>query len=83
MTTTAFSLHRLEEVIDEYIRQGMSGIFIRSLNPYGFAAEQANTLGYSMAAFTSQYLRALQYILEKNKSVFFLNISLHSSCLES
>ena len=36
----------------------MSGIFIRSLNPYGFAAEQANTLGYSMAAFTSQYLRA-------------------------
>lgn len=71
MTTTAFSLHRLEEVIDEYLRQGMNGIFIRSLNPYGFAAEQASKLGYGMTAFTSQYLRALQYILEKNKTVFF------------
>ena len=49
----------------------MSGIFIRFLNPYGFAAEQANTLGYSMAAFTSQYLRALQYILEKKQIRLF------------
>lgn len=71
MTTTAFSLHRLEEVIDEYLRRGMSGIFIRSLNPYGFAAEQASTLGYGMDAFADQYLRALQYILEKNRTVFF------------
>lgn len=71
MTTTAFSLHRLEEVIDEYIRQGMSGIFIRSLNPYGFAADQASTLGYDMTTFASQYLQALRYILEKNKTIFF------------
>ena len=71
MTTSAFSLERLHEVIDEYILRGMNGIFIRSLNPYGFAAEQAITLGYSMEHFVKRYLDALHYIIEINKKIFF------------
>ena len=71
MTTTAFSLNRLKDVVDEYVRLGMDGIFLRSLNPYGFAAEDAATLGYSMEHFVEKYLEALRYIMELNRKVFF------------
>ena len=47
MTTSSISLQHLEDIVKEYIRQGMSGIFILSLNPYGFAAEQSEKLGYT------------------------------------
>ncbi|WP_077073142.1 His-Xaa-Ser system radical SAM maturase HxsB [Mailhella massiliensis] len=71
MTTTSFSLHHLKDVVDEYVRLGMDGIFLRSLNPYGFAAEDAATLGYPMESFVENYLEALRYIMELNKTVFF------------
>ncbi len=71
MTTTAFSLNHLKDVVDEYVRQGMDGIFIRALNPYGFAAEEAASLGYGMERFVEKYLEALEYIIELNKKVFF------------
>lgn len=71
MTTTSFSLKRLKDIVDEYVRLGMNGIFIRSLNPYGFAAEQASELGYSMNDFVRQYLGILKYILQLNRKFFF------------
>lgn len=71
MTTTALSLEKLPEIIDEYITLGFNGIFIRSLNPYGFAAEQAGVLGYDMQNFVEAYTNALQYILSVNKTRFF------------
>ncbi len=40
MTTTSKNINNFIEVIDEYIKLGFQGIFIRSLNPYGFAAEK-------------------------------------------
>ncbi len=71
MTTTASSLRKFPEVIDEYIAQGFNGIFIRSLNPYGFAAEQADMLGYEMQEFVGAYTEALQHILHLNRTRFF------------
>ncbi|MDR2352811.1 MAG: His-Xaa-Ser system radical SAM maturase HxsB [Deltaproteobacteria bacterium] len=73
MTTTSFSLNNIETVIDEYIRLGFKGIFIRSLNPYGFAAQQNELLGYSSYQFVKAYLNALRYIIELNiqKNIFF------------
>ncbi len=71
MTTSAFSLHHLQEVIDEYLLRGMKGICIRSLNPYGFAAEQAAALGYDAADFAACYLEALDAILAVNRRVYF------------
>lgn len=71
MTTTASSLIRIPETIEEYIALGFNGIFIRSLNPYGFAAEQAGLLGYDMRAFVAAYTEALRYILSINKTRFF------------
>ena len=74
MTTSAMSLEKLQEVVDEYIIQGFNGIFIRSLNPYGFAAEQSSQLGYSQEAFAKQYLEVLGYIIKLNRSFFSQNI---------
>ena len=71
MTTTAYSLDLLEQIIEQYIEVGMNGIFIRSLNPYGFAAEQAATLGYPMEKFVEKYIDALHYILTKNEETYF------------
>lgn len=71
MTTSAASLDKLEEVIDEYVRLGMDGIFIRSLNPYGFAAENVRLIGYPMQDFTEKYLEALEYILKLNEQFYF------------
>ncbi|MDR1313049.1 MAG: His-Xaa-Ser system radical SAM maturase HxsB [Deltaproteobacteria bacterium] len=71
MTTTAHTLGRMGEVTDEYLRLGMNGIFIRSLNPYGFAAEDARTLGYASESFVDCYLKSLEYIFELNRNVYF------------
>lgn len=71
MTTSAVSLDHLEEVIAEYERRGMTGIFIRALNPYGFAAEQTARLGYGAEAFARRYLEALDAILALNQRLFF------------
>jgi uncharacterized protein len=39
MTTTAASLDSPAEIVDEYVRQGFSSIFLRPLSPYGFAVK--------------------------------------------
>jgi len=71
MTTTALSLRELQTVVDEYITLGFNGIFIRALNPYGFAAEKADLLGYDMHTFVELYIAALKYIFAINKERFF------------
>lgn len=71
MTTTAYSLNFLPQIIDEYVKLNFDGIFIRSLNPYGFAAEKVKTLGYSMELFVDKYIDALKYIFKINREVYF------------
>ncbi len=71
LTTTALSLHNLPSIIDEYIHLGFTGIFIRPLNPYGFAAEEKNVLGYDIQDFVVSYISALKYIFEINNKIFF------------
>jgi His-Xaa-Ser system radical SAM maturase HxsB len=71
MTTTAQSLNAFHEIIDEYINLKFNGIFIRSLNPYGFAAEQNTRLGYSMENFVNAYIQAIEYLFQINRKIFF------------
>jgi uncharacterized protein len=42
MTTTEASLNRVEDIIDEYLRLDLDGIFLRPLSPYGFAVKPSN-----------------------------------------
>lgn len=71
MTTSAKNLDNMKDVIDEYVRLGFKGIFLRSLNPYGFAAEKKNELGYDIEKFVDKYFEALSYLIEINKKVYF------------
>ena len=72
MTTTRASLEHPEAIMDEYIRLGFNSIVLRPLNPYGFAAKQWKSLGYSMEEWLVFYRRALAYaILLNQKGVSF------------
>lgn len=72
MTTTRFGLTRLRDIIDEYRRREFRGIFIRPLNPFGFAKLEQNELGYSAGEFVDVYKSALSYIIDINlKGEFF------------
>ena len=68
MTTTPYNIKYLKEVIDEYIRQSFSSIFIRMINPYGAAAHSSREFGYSESKFVSAYRNALEYIINLNLS---------------
>lgn len=68
MTTTRRSLQSPEAIVDEYVRQGFSSIFIRALSPFGFARKSAGRIGYSIDDFLGFYVRALNRILEINRT---------------
>lgn len=67
MTTTAASLDQPEAIIDEYVAQGFSSIFLRWLSPFGFAAKTGKALGYPVDAWNRFYERGLRYILKLNR----------------
>ena len=66
LTVTRDHLGRLREVVDEYVRLGFSGIFIRPLNPFGLARQEWATLGYTPEEFVHAYEDALAYIIDIN-----------------
>ena len=68
LTITKSNLHRLREVIDEYINQGYNTVFLRALNPYGNAIKNKEDLGYSTEEFVDAYKDALDYIIKLNKT---------------
>jgi His-Xaa-Ser system radical SAM maturase HxsB len=65
MTTTALSLDYPIEIIDEYRKIGLNNIFLRSINPYGYAL-RTTQIRYSTERFISFYKEALQYIIKLN-----------------
>ena len=82
LTITKTNLYYMPEIIDEYIRLGFNGVFIRALNPYGRAVSNRSSLGYSTEEFVSEYIKALKYIIELNLNGKFL-IDYYSSLLMS
>ncbi len=67
MTVTKKTLGRRKECIDSYVDKWLDGIFIRPLNPYGFAASDLEELGYTEDEFLDYYRKSLDYIIEINK----------------
>lgn len=68
MTTTEASLDRVEEIVDEYLAQGLDGIFLRPLSPYGHAIKTKQFHKYGAREWLEFWKRGLRYILEINKS---------------
>lgn len=71
MTTSRYSLGRFKEIVDEYVRLGFNNIFLRSLNPYGFAKQYKEKIAYPVEDFIENYLDGLSYIIELNKKGTF------------
>lgn len=67
MTTTEASLHRVEEIVDEYLRHDLDGIFIRPLSPYGFAVKTRAIRRYDAQNWLDFYARGLRYVLAVNR----------------
>ena len=67
MTTTEASLSFPHEIIDEYLLQNFSGIFLRPLSPYGFAIKTKKFNEYNAARWFEFYKEGLEYIIKLNK----------------
>lgn len=67
MTTTEASLERPEEIVDEYIRLDLGGIFLRPLSPYGFAVKTKCFNKYDSPRWLDFYERGLRHILKANR----------------
>lgn len=65
-TITSKHIGRLREVVDEYVRLGFGGIFLRQVNPYGRASEAWGNLSVSAPEFLAAYKDALDYIIKLN-----------------
>lgn len=73
MTTSKYSLGYFPEIIDEYIRLGFNNIFLRALNPYGFAKRYKEKIAYTVEEFIENYRIGLDYIIELNRQgTFFM-----------
>jgi uncharacterized protein len=68
MTTTERSLNHVREIIDEYLRLGLDGIFLRPLSPYGFAIKTKQFHRYDAKDWLDFYSRGLRYILAVNRA---------------
>ena len=67
MTTTEGSLGRVEDIVDEYVRLDLDGIFLRPLSPYGFAVKTKQFGKYDAGRWLTFYERGLRYIIDLNK----------------
>jgi len=67
MTTTEASLGRATDIIDEYVRLGLSSVFLRSLSPYGFAVRSRLTRRYDASAWLAFYKQGVAHALNLAK----------------
>lgn len=72
MTTTSESLKTPCEIIDEYVRLDLHAVFLRPLSPYGFALKTKQMQKYNIDNWLQFYKEGLEYILDLNKSGYFL-----------
>lgn len=66
LTVTRNNLYHLRDIIDHYHSLGFDNMFIRALNPYGYAIDNKSNLDYSVEEFVKAYKDALSYIIELN-----------------
>ena len=66
LTTTRATLAQPREVVDTYLELGCRSIFLRPIDPFGFARRTAGKHGYAAPEFLAFYREAVDYILELN-----------------
>ena len=66
-TTTRDALGQWKEIIDTYVENGCSAIFLRPINPFGFAIAARDKIAYEPEEFLDFYRKSFDYILELNR----------------
>jgi His-Xaa-Ser system radical SAM maturase HxsB len=67
MTTTRRSLDLPREIVDEYVSLGIRGLHVRPLNPFGFALQTWQAIGYDVEQYLAFYEQVLDYVIELNR----------------
>jgi uncharacterized protein len=68
LTVTRRSLGRARDIVDEYVRRGLRALFVRTLNPFGFADRTWSHIGYRTDEFLQFHREVLDYVIDLNRS---------------
>jgi His-Xaa-Ser system radical SAM maturase HxsB len=72
MTASSLSLDHPLEIVDCYLQNGFSSIFLRPISPFGFALRSPKKNHYETERFLAFYETALNYIIDLNlRGTFF------------
>jgi uncharacterized protein len=67
LTTTKETLSRWREVVDTYVGLGCRALFLRPVDPFGFAEKTRRVVEYPRAEYLAFYRSAVEYMIELNK----------------
>ena len=67
LTTTRETLPRWKEVVDTYVELGCKALFLRPIDPFGFADRTRLRLEYPRSAYLEFYRNAVDYMLALNR----------------
>lgn len=67
LTTTRDTLPLHKEVVDTYAELGCRALFLRPIDPFGFAGRTAHRTEYPRAEYLEFYRRSVDYMIELNK----------------
>lgn len=67
LTTTREALKYPKEIVDTYVGLGCRAIFLRPVDPFGFAGKTASVVEYDRSAFLDFYRAAVEHILDLNR----------------
>ncbi len=67
LTITRNTLGRPRDVVDTYLEMGCHSLFLRPMDPFGFAQRSAGKLAFSPEEYLAFYAEAVDYILELNR----------------
>lgn len=66
LTTTRATLAQWKEVVDTYVALGCRALFLRPVDPFGFAAKTGPRIEYPRREYLAFYRNAVDYMLELN-----------------
>ncbi len=67
LTTTREALKIPRQIVDTYVSLGCRAIFLRPVDPFGFAGKTAHVIEYDRAAYNDFYREAVEHILDLNR----------------
>ena len=67
LTTTRETLTMPREIIDTYVELGCRALFLRPVDPFGFAERTRRVVEYPRSAYLQFYREAVDYMIELNK----------------